>query len=269
MKRSTDDRARLLRIISLCLSIEKKGGNPFEVEVKKALETLRRYLPRWKVLEDFALDAETLNQISSIVRLQGNWIKHRSSTLFVDPLLIELKVKMLEPEKLLTIFRRTWHPIIEMDRLSDKRVEEAVDYWNQLLSLEERMIKLPEPSSALDLTSIEELIKSRIINEESFTGLLQKFWIELKEKAAGEGRIPYWSFIYAPSYEETVLRAYLTSFLITYGFATMEIEPIEEDAFLIPHMEPKENAFKEQMISVPISIDYELWKEMAEEKKFV
>jgi hypothetical protein len=262
--KSSKDRERLLRIISLCVAIERKGGNPFEVEVKEALETLRKYLPHWSALEDFALDAKTLNRISSIVSLQGDWIKHRSTTLFVDPLLIELKVKMLEPEKLLDIFRRTWHPVIEMDRLSNKRVLEAIDYWNQLQSLEERLMKLPEPTGVLDLTSIEELIKARIINEESFTGLLQKFWLELKEKAAGEGRIHYWDFIYAPSYEETVVRAYLTSFLVTYGFATMEIEPIEEETFLVPHMEPKELSFKEQMISFPISIDYDLWKEMAE-----
>jgi len=171
---------------------------------------------------------------------------------------------MLEPEKLLEIFRRTWHPVIEMDRLSNKRVLEAIDYWNQLQSLEDRLMKLPEPTGVLDLTSIEELIKARIVNEESFTGLLQKFWLELKEKAAGEGRIHYWDFIYAPSYEETVVRAYLTSFLVTYGFATMEIEPIDEETFLVPHMEPQELSFTEQMISFPISIDYDLWKEMTE-----
>ena len=125
-------------------------------------------------------------------------------------------------------------------------------------------MKLPEPSDVLDLTSIEELIKARIINEESFTALLQKFWLELKEKANGEERIHYWDFIYAPSYEETVIRAYLTSFLVTYGFATMEIEPLEEETFLVPYMELRELSLKEQMISFPISIDYDIWKEMAE-----
>lgn len=268
MRRSREERERLLRIISLCVSIERRGGNPFEVEVKEALETLRRYLPHWKALEDFALDAETLNRISSVVRLQGNWIKHRSSSLFVDPLLIELKIKMLEPEQLMEAFRRTWHPIIEMDRLSDKRVKDAVDYWNQLLPLDERLMKLPEPSDSLGFTSVEDLIKSRIINEESFTALLQKLWLELKEKAAEEGRTSYWSFVYAPSYEETVLRAYLTSFLLTYGYAAMEIDRMDEEAFLIPNVEPKETALKEQMVSIPISIDYELWKEMAEERGY-
>jgi len=267
MKSSREDRERLLRIISLCLSVEKKGGNPFEVEVRDVLETLRKYLPSWEALEDFVLDAETLNRISSIVRLQGNWIKHRSSTLFVDPLLIELKVKMLEPSILAGLFRKSWHPIVEMDRLSKRRVSEAIGYWNQLLSLEERLMKLPEASNNLGFASIQELIKSRIVSEESFNDLLKRFWLELKEKAAEGGRIPYWSFIYAPTYEETVFRAYLTSFLLTYGFATMEVEPVDEQAFLIPRVEPKEVSLKEQMVSLPISIDYDLWKEMAGGKK--
>jgi len=248
----------------MCMAIERKGDNPFEVEVKEALETLRRYLPHWKALEDFALDAETLNRISSIVGLQGDWIKHRSSTLFVDPLLIELKVKMLDPDKLVEIFRRTWHPVIEMDRLSAKRVAEAIDYWNNLSSLEERLMKLPEATGVLGLTSIEDLVKAHLISEESFTALLQRFWVELKETAGEGGRIPYWDFIYAPSYEVTVVRAYLTSFLVTYGYATMEIEPLEEETFLLPHLEPRDLSFTEQTVSFPISIDYDLWKAKAE-----
>ncbi len=258
------ERDRLLRIISLCVAIERKGDNPFEVEVQEALETLRRYLPHWKALEDFALDAETLNRISSIVGLQGDWIKHRSSTLFVDPLLIELKVKMLDPDKLVEIFRRTWRPVVEMDRLSAKRIAEAVDYWNQLSPLEERLMKLPEATGVLDLASLEDLVKARLISEESFTALLRSFWLELKAQVGDAGCIPYWDFIYAPSYEDTVVRAYLTSFLVTYGFAAMEVDPLEEETFLRPHAEPREVFLTEQTISIPISIDYERWQAKAE-----
>ena len=44
----------------------------------------------------------------------------------------------------------------------------------------------------------------------------------------------------------------------------METEPLEEETFLVPYMELKELSLKEQMISFPISIDYDIWKEMAE-----
>lgn len=236
--------------------------------MQEVLELLRKYLPNWQVLEDFALDAETLNKISSVVQLQGNWIKHRTSTLFVDPLLIELKIKMFEATVLADIFRQSWHPIVEMDRLTPRRIHDAIEYWNRLLPLDERYLKLPEPTNNLGLTSLEELVNSRMMSEEGFNDLLQQLWIELKTQAAqiDDGQVPYWTFIYASSYDETVFRAYLTSFLLTYGFATMEIDRINETSFLIPRNEPKEISLKEQMISIPISIDFTQWKNMGENR---
>ena len=236
--------------------------------MQEVLGLLRKYLPKWQVLEDFALDAEALNKISSIVQLQGNWIKHRTSTLFVDPLLIELKIKMMDAPILADIFRRAWHPIIEMDRLTPRRISEAIEYWNHLLPLDERYLNLPEPTDNLGLTSLEELINSRMMSEEGFNELLQELWKELIAQAteADKGQVPYWDFIYAPSYDETVFRAYLTSFLLTYGYATMEIDRINEASFLIPCNEPKEISVQEQMISIPISIDYTQWKKMGEKR---
>lgn len=125
-------------------------------------------------------------------------------------------------------------------------------------------MKLPEATGALDLASLEDLVKARLISEESFTALLRSFWLELKAQAGDGERIPYWDFIYAPSYEDTVVRAYLTSFLVTYGFAAMEVDPLEEATFLRPRPEPREVSFTEQTISFPISIDYERWKAQAE-----
>ena len=236
--------------------------------MQEVLELLRKYLPKWQVLDDFALDAEALNKISSVVQLQGNWIKHRTSTLFVDPLLIELKIKMFEATVLADIFRKSWHPIVEMDRLTPRRIYDAIEYWNRLLPLDERYLKLPEPTDNLGLTSLEELVNSRMMSEEGFNDLLQQLWIELKTHSAqtDDGQVPYWNFIYASTYDETVFRAYLTSFLLTYGFATMEIDRINETSFLIPRNEPKEISLKEQMISIPISIDFTQWKNMGENR---
>ncbi|MDQ1280283.1 MAG: hypothetical protein QG670_1546, partial [Thermoproteota archaeon] len=239
-KREKDaDQERLLRIISLCLSVENRGGNPFEVEVREILEAMRRYLPNWKVFEDFNLDSEALNRISSIIRLQGNWIKHRSSSLYVDPLLIEMKIRMMTLERLYEVFSKTWRPIIGLERLSARRIKEAIDYWNQLPSFKDRRTELPIPSSSLGSISYDELVRAGIVREESFQKQLQKLHKELMDKAGEEGRISYQDFIREKTYEETVHRAYLTSFLITYGYATMEMDPIEETAFLIPYSEPK------------------------------
>lgn len=263
---SEADRERLLRIISLCVDVERKGVNPFEVEVKEILDTLKKYLPQWRALEDFVLDAEALNRIASIVRLQGDWIKHRSTSLYVDPLFIELKIKAIDIRRLVDIFVETWHPIVEFEELSKKRVNEAVDYWNQLLPLEERRVSLPTPVESLGSTSLKELLKLKIVSEKSFNEALQNIWEELKKMTGGRDQIPYWAFIRAATYEETIYRAYMTSFLITYGYASIVVNPIEEEAFLIPYDERKEVATKTQSVSIPIAIDYETWKQMRGEK---
>ena len=255
------DRERLLRIISMCIDVERKGVNPFEVEVRDVLDTLRKYLPSWKILEDFVLDAEALNNIASVISLQGNWIKHRSTSLYVDPLLIEFKVKAIDTRRLAEIFLKSWHPIVEFESLSKKRVSEAVDYWNHLVPLNKRKIILPAPYDTVESTTFEDLIKQRLISKESFNETLRNLWEELKELANQRDQVLYWAFIGAETYEETIYRAYLTSFLITYGYATMEVNPLEDEAFLIPLTERKETNLEEQSVSIPIAIDYDTWKQ--------
>ena len=44
------------------------------------------------------------------------------------------------------------------------------------------------------------------------------------------------------------------------------LRELKEENFLIPYLEPKETSLKEQMVSFPISIDYDLWWKIAEEK---
>jgi hypothetical protein len=58
----------------------------------------------------------------------------------------------------------------------------------------------------------------------------------------------------------------MTSFLVTYGYASMIIDPIEEEAFLTPFEERQKILSKAQSISIPISINYETWKRIREEK---
>lgn len=85
-------------------------------------------------------------------------------------------------------------------------------------------------------------------------------WRELKKMAAGRDQISYWAFVNADSYEETVYRAYITSFLVTYGYSAMSVNPLEEEVFLIPNEERMETGTNSNSVSIPIPIDYETWK---------
>jgi len=251
-RRKKIGREYLLRILSLCLSVSKKGVDPFEVEVKKILNSISRYLSEWELPEDFKLDIETLSQLSSIVELQARWIKNLSSSLYVDPLLIELKIKMLSSEQLKTVFAKCWHPIVEMQQLVPKRVKEAIDYWNLLPPTEERWPKLEDQKiNGVDQTTFEELKKQGLIAEATFEDSIKEMWEKLKSKG---DEVSFWEFIRSDSYEEAAKRAYLTSFLVTYGYATMKIDSLKEQVYLIPFKEQQRKTNRRQGVSIPLSI---------------
>ena len=109
-------------------------------------------------------------------------------------------------------------------------------------------------------TTREELVKLRILAEKSFLEELEVFWEELKHRVGGEEKILYWDFVGAETYPETTNRAYMTSFLVTYGYATLELHPLEEEIFIKPFDKPRSTLGKKQMVSIPVSISFEEWR---------
>ena len=76
-------------------------------------------------------------------------------------------------------------------------------------------------------------------------------------------KIHYWDFVGADTYEETVQRAFMTSFLVTYGYASLEVHQLEEEIFIKPNEKPVTLSSKMQMVSIPIAItidDWQRWK---------
>jgi hypothetical protein len=51
----------------------------------------------------------------------------------------------------------------------------------------------------------------------------------------------------------------LTSFLVTYGYATLEVRPLEEEMFVKPLEKPAKPT-KKQLVSVPIAVTVEEWR---------
>jgi hypothetical protein len=73
------------------------------------------------------------------------------------------------------------------------------------------------------------------------------------------GKIRYWDFVGAETYDETVHKAFMTSFLVTYGYATLEIYPLEEEIFIKPYEKPIAKVGKKQLVSIPIAVSTEDW----------
>jgi hypothetical protein len=256
-------REKLARIISTCKAVEERSLDPFLVDVDESIRTAREYLPEWKIPEDLCLDAETIHSIASVVKLQSEWVKHRSTSLYTDPFLLKHKIMRLDKHRLVATFAQVWRPIVEFEQISIHSIMESLQYWINLLPLDERWKEQPPQEVQAGHASREELVKERILRERMFSEELAGYWQQLKARVAEngqDGKVSYWGFVGADTYEETVDRAFMTAFLITYGYATLEIHPLEEEMFIKPNEKPETKIANKQLVSVPIPIPVEDWQ---------
>ena len=189
-------------------------------------------------------------------------MKHRSTSLYTDPFLLEEKLTRMPKEEIVKTFMQAWFPAVELEQISLHSLAEATRYWEGLLPMDERWKELPPAETEAGTATREELVQQRILREKAFSEELETFWKELKstvEQKGENGKIQYWNFIGAETYEETINRAFLTSFLITYGYATLEIHPLEEETFIKPYEKPEKIDGKKQLVSIPIAVTVEDW----------
>lgn len=256
-------REKLQHIIEMCIAIENHTVDPFLLDVDKILAIVKEYFPQWEQAEELNLDAEAIHHLASVIKLQSEWVKHRSTSLYTDPFLLEEKITQSSREALINTFLKAWHPIVEMEQISLHSIAAALRYWETLVPLKDRWQDFAVPKVAAGTASRDELIKQRILSDKIFSEELEGYWQELKMKVSekgADGKMPYWAFIGAETYEETVQRAFLTSFLVTYGYATLEIHPLEETVFIKPLEKPAFKISAQQLISIPIAVTYENWQ---------
>jgi hypothetical protein len=247
--------AELMRIISLCQSVRLKGLDPFEVDVRRKLEVLRRYLPKWKAIDELLLDAEAFNELSTVIKLQGDWLKRQATMLYVDPELVEAKLKLLEPVELARCLLAAWRPLMALEQVTPQRLQEAIDYWNTLPPLRER-VRLEEVAETFPGTvSFSELLRFKFISTAELQGRIEELRRQLEERSRS-GKVDYWDFVVQDTYEKSVERAYYVAFMISQGLATLELDPLSEEVYLRP-LEGKAAAAS----SVPIAFTYERWRE--------
>lgn len=262
--RRNQHRITALRIIDLCRTISEKGLDPFEVEVEDLFERLAPFYSQAKEMEELYLDIYAVLGLSNVVFHQGEWIKHRSSLLYFDPLLVLMKIESLSPEALANIFIKAWHPILELERITEKGLEEAFKYWSDLPSLDERILKIDAQEVEAETVEVHDLKRLGYLSEEEFTAALEDLWEELIQLAEEEEELSYWEFVDRDSYEQTVWRAYMVSFLVSYGYATLMINPLEEKITLTA-LKKRKTGERLEVSSIPISISYKEWRERRQE----
>ena len=161
------------------------------------------------------------------------------------------------------VFLHAWNPLVEFEQVSINALAQGLLYWETLTPIGDRWKEFEAQQVQNSFVNRDELIKQRVLSDKEFSEELDFYWEELKACVASkgqEGKILYWNFIGADSYERTVERAFLTSFLVTYGYATLEIDRLEETVFILPYDKPRTEILTQQSTSVPIAISCEDWQ---------
>jgi len=189
--------------------------------------------------------------IARVVGLQSARLRFQSSSLFVDPGVVRDKIGGLSRQQLAEFLLLSWHPIVELEQLTPAAYTEASDYWNRLLSFFERRQRLQlGPLVAPEGASLAELSHAGLIEEKAFAQRLQEVWDELHRKSESFGFADYWGFVQGRSFPETVSKAQVVSFLISYGYA--DLEEKSSKLVLVPKKEPQSMAGSSLSYPIPI-----------------
>ena len=254
---------KLERIIEKCIAIENYTVDPFTLNIDEIIRIVKEYFPNWRDPDELRLDAEALHHLANVIKIQSEWVKQRSSLLYTDPFLLEEKILRISKHEMIDAFLKAWNPLIEFEQISLNTLEQGLLYWKALPPLDERWKEFEATEVSNAFASREEMIKQRVLGDKEFSDELNIYWQELKacttEKGV-DGKIHYWDFIGADTYEETVQRAFLTSFLVTYGYATLEIDRLEEEIYIKAFKQPRTQSLSQQSASVPIAISYKDWQ---------
>jgi hypothetical protein len=189
-------------------------------------------MPEWALIDVMLKDSEAMQRLVSIVKLQDAWLKHRASALFIDPLLLELKIQMISKEELADGFAKCWHPIAQIDQLTAKGLEKAFVYWRDLVPFSERFKdQFGKYGTEAGTIQLEELESLNIFTKEEFESRLNSLYKELLDRSKG-AETDYRDFVAGKTPEETALRAYLLAFIVTEGRATLRVDPLTEQIFV-------------------------------------
>ena len=254
---------RLERIVEMCIVIENHNVDPFTLNIDEIIKVVKEYFPHWQHPDELKLDAETLHHLASVIKLQSEWVKQRSTSLYTDPFLLEEKILQIGKQEMVNVFLKAWHPLIEFEQISLNSLAQGLLYWEALAPLGERWKDFDVSEVSMGFASRDELIKQGVLGDREFSEELNCYWQELKDcvaKKGQDGKIQYWDFIGADTYEETVQRAFITSFLVTYGYATLEIDRLEEQVFIKPFDKQKTGILTQQSMSIPIAVSFEDWQ---------
>lgn len=255
--------SELESVINLCRMVQSGKIEPFDIDFDYVMGIIRKHYPGITNVRDFCLDAQALKELSSVLESQNKWIAHKSSTLYKDPFMLSQQLMRMDIGAIAEAFLKSWHPLIEMEQISERTLAGSLGYWGDLIPIDERWMEPEVNIRETETASRQEAYSLGLISEEGFVEIIERLWRELEDRAGTGGSIDYWDWIGADTYDETVYRAYLTVFMVGYGYANMSWDRLLEETVVIHNPDPDVDMNKDT-ISLPVLVDYEEWKKWRE-----
>ena len=170
--------------------------------------------------------------------------------------MLKQKMDAMSREQFAEYLLLSWHPIVELEQITEASTKEAMEYWSHMLSFFERRRKLfpgafetPGSADSVELTTL------RILEEKAFSKKLEEFWKHLRERTADNGKTDYWTLVKGSNFAETVYRAQMVSFLVSYGMAALEKK---REKLYVAAKEPPFSSREGSPVSFPIPIPKEV-----------
>jgi hypothetical protein len=214
----TDIADSLREAIERCQAALKGEVLPHQVDAWRMWETLSSASEKITEPEEHLLYASLMRLIIETVRLQCRWLRYEADELYVDSDIAREKVNVLSMRTLNSIFLKSYHPIVEVEQLTERAMRMGEEHWEYLSEGGIDEIILGPGFMEYGAQSSEaQLVLQRI----RFDELLDELEREIRDMAATNGNeVPYSEFVSrggSADFTEMVSRSYLGSFLISQG----------------------------------------------------
>lgn len=215
------------RILDLAIKVSEGIIDPFDVDVGRFIRQLARNRRFLELGYSYLIkDIRALNGLVAILEAQGRSLRRRGLGLYLDKMLLKLRIYKMSLDDLANVFIHSWRPVVEMETINIEALKEALFYFNSLKDLESRRLKFEELTEFLGEGVEPKLfIEPRVIRR-----LMMNLLEELRIRSGGD-YIDYDNFIRGG---DPVERAYILSFLISDGWVDVRVNRLEEKIFIRP-----------------------------------
>jgi len=187
---------------------------PHQVDAWELWEILSRASDKLSGPEEHLQYAMLLRLIVATVRLQCRWLRYEADELYVDADMARQKIHSLSVRTLSSIFVKSFHPLVEMERMTARALDVGKRHWDELAGRGFQDFASPETFLTYERGSE---VESQVLREVRFQELLEDLMKEFLSSDDGSD-VPYESFISkrgSAGFSEMVTRSYLVSFLVT------------------------------------------------------